>query len=61
MYTTSSLLLPLVKFFLQMRPERRKLVFEILPAPPTLHIPARPVARVKSLAAGLERELVQTH
>lgn len=44
-----------------MRFQRRKLVFEILSASPTLHVPARPVSRVKSRTAFFERELVQLH
>lgn len=57
----TSLLLPLLKLVFQVQLQRRKLVLEVLSAPPTLHVPAGPRARVKPRASGLEGKLVQTH
>lgn len=41
--------------------QRRKLVPEIPPTAPTLHIPIRPLARMEPLAPLWQRQLVQAH
>jgi hypothetical protein len=41
--------------------ELLKLLPEPLPTPPTLHLPARPISRLKSLTLLLKRKLVHAH
>lgn len=59
--TCTLLLLPLLKLLFQMLLQRLELIFVVLATPPALHVPARPVSRLESLAPLLKRKLIHLH